>query len=433
MNLVITLTSAGTDTGPFNIYSDVDGYLSAFDTNIDRATLLAGFATSNVPDGTVEIRVKSVNDLCNNYGRAGTVPLEYYFEPRASVYQTFFLDKNSYAYVYGSISGYYNGSSLVPGNIVAKINADLTYDTSFNILEGFNAHTVYTNTNLFEQPDGKIIVTGYFSSFNGVSANRIIRLNTDGTRDYTFNIGTGFSDYALGVVQDNSGRFIITGRFATYNGASSPRLIRLLADGSKDTSFNVGSGFSNTSIGVLIEPDDSLIVTSYVSSFNGVSTPLSICKLNADATLNTTFNTNAGTGFDAGNNRPIALRRVPGETGFYAAGNFTTYNGVAAGGIIKINADGTRDATWNVGNPGFLPARTVQQIHTIWDGKILLMGAFESYNSETSFYAIILNADGSTFLTFPTIGYGMFYTIGNNLYGQDYVTQKNELIYTYFP
>ena len=70
MNIVITLTTTGIDTGPFNIYSDVDGYTSAFDTNIDKTTLLAGFATSNVPAGTTEVRVQSVNALCNNYGSA---------------------------------------------------------------------------------------------------------------------------------------------------------------------------------------------------------------------------------------------------------------------------------------------------------------------------------------------------------------------------
>lgn len=67
MNLVITITTAGADTGPFNLYSDVDGYVSAFDTNISKAALLAGFATANVPDGSLEIRVRNVNDLCTNY------------------------------------------------------------------------------------------------------------------------------------------------------------------------------------------------------------------------------------------------------------------------------------------------------------------------------------------------------------------------------
>lgn len=68
MNLLITLTTAGADTGPFNIYSDVDGYVSAFESNVEKSVLVSGLASSNAPDGTTEVRVRSVNDLCNNYG-----------------------------------------------------------------------------------------------------------------------------------------------------------------------------------------------------------------------------------------------------------------------------------------------------------------------------------------------------------------------------
>jgi hypothetical protein len=59
MTVTITLTLAGSDTGPFNLYSNVDGYASAFQTNVPRGTLEAGLTTATVPDGTTEILVKS--------------------------------------------------------------------------------------------------------------------------------------------------------------------------------------------------------------------------------------------------------------------------------------------------------------------------------------------------------------------------------------
>ena len=34
MNIIITLTTAGADTGPFNLYSDIDGYLVPFVTGV---------------------------------------------------------------------------------------------------------------------------------------------------------------------------------------------------------------------------------------------------------------------------------------------------------------------------------------------------------------------------------------------------------------
>ena len=60
----IKLTSAGTDTGPFNLYSNADGYLSAFETNVTKASLLSGI-TIEVPVGTVMIKINSIG-VCTN-------------------------------------------------------------------------------------------------------------------------------------------------------------------------------------------------------------------------------------------------------------------------------------------------------------------------------------------------------------------------------
>lgn len=66
MTITITLTTAGTDTGPFNLFSDIDGYVSAFVTGVSKAALLAGYTTTLAPVGTTIVRVQS-NSLCNNF------------------------------------------------------------------------------------------------------------------------------------------------------------------------------------------------------------------------------------------------------------------------------------------------------------------------------------------------------------------------------
>ena len=67
MTVLITLTTAGSDSGPFNLYSDVDGFTSAFEVGVAKIDLLAGYSSSLVPDPTTIIRVMSVNPLCTNY------------------------------------------------------------------------------------------------------------------------------------------------------------------------------------------------------------------------------------------------------------------------------------------------------------------------------------------------------------------------------
>ena len=66
MTVLITLTIAGTDSGPFNLYSNLDGYVSAFETSIPKSSLVAGYSSFLVPDSTTTIRVKSVG-VCTNY------------------------------------------------------------------------------------------------------------------------------------------------------------------------------------------------------------------------------------------------------------------------------------------------------------------------------------------------------------------------------
>jgi hypothetical protein len=66
MTVLITLTVAGTDSGPFNLYSNIDGFTSAFETGVSKASLLAGYSSALVPDYTTVIRVLSTGD-CTNY------------------------------------------------------------------------------------------------------------------------------------------------------------------------------------------------------------------------------------------------------------------------------------------------------------------------------------------------------------------------------
>jgi len=63
----ITLAAAGADTGPFNLFSNVDGYVTAFETNVSKLDLLDGYISTNVPDDTSSVRVTSNNIICSNY------------------------------------------------------------------------------------------------------------------------------------------------------------------------------------------------------------------------------------------------------------------------------------------------------------------------------------------------------------------------------
>jgi len=63
MTIFITLSLAGTETGPFDLYSNVDGFTTPFDTGVSRAALLTGYEVT-APDGTITVRLDNLNPLC---------------------------------------------------------------------------------------------------------------------------------------------------------------------------------------------------------------------------------------------------------------------------------------------------------------------------------------------------------------------------------
>jgi len=64
--VLITLTTAGTDTGPFDLFSNADSYVTAFENNVPKASLVSGYTSTAVPDLATIIRVKS-DSACTNY------------------------------------------------------------------------------------------------------------------------------------------------------------------------------------------------------------------------------------------------------------------------------------------------------------------------------------------------------------------------------
>jgi hypothetical protein len=65
--VLITLTTAGADTGPFNLYTDLDGFVTPFQTGVSKSALQAGYLSTLVPDGSLIVRVKSTSLFCTNY------------------------------------------------------------------------------------------------------------------------------------------------------------------------------------------------------------------------------------------------------------------------------------------------------------------------------------------------------------------------------
>ncbi len=87
------------------------------------------------------------------------------------------------------------------------------------------------------QSDGKVLIGGTFTTYNGTSRGYVARLNSDGSLDTAFATGAGANSQVNSVAVQSDGKILIGGDFTTYNGTSRVRVARLNSDGSLDTGF----------------------------------------------------------------------------------------------------------------------------------------------------------------------------------------------------
>jgi uncharacterized delta-60 repeat protein len=294
------------------------------------------------------------------------------------------------------VGGNFSTYSGVTRNAIIRLNTGGTIDNTFTIGSGLNQ----VPNSIVVQPDNKILVGGGFSTYSGVTSNRIIRLNTGGTIDNTFIIGSGFDAFVQSIILQPDNKILVGGGFSTYSGVTSNNIIRLNTDGTIDNTFIIGSGFSNFLFSYVysmdLQPDGKILVGGNFTSYSGVTSNY-IIRLNTDGSIDNTFT--IGSGF-SGLNAITAIKTQP-DGKILVGGDFTSYSGVTHNSIIRLNTGGTIDNTFNTGT-GFTQSTSISTITLQSDGKILIGGNFNSYNGILSDYIIRLNPDGSVDDTFPT-------------------------------
>lgn len=225
----------------------------------------------------------------------------------------------------GEFTGFNSGGTIWNGICRLFNNGDV--DELFNFGgTGFDLIGLEAPFKFLVQPyDNKILVVGLFTMYNGITvSNNLIRLNSDGTLDTGFNwLGSGFDSYAFDIVLQSDNKIIVLGNFTSYNGTSvESYIVRLNTDGSIDTSFNV-TDITNIFDSIAIQSDDKIILSSQNNTvIDGTSlypAVNSIIRLNTDGSLDNTFHTGYGADYQI-------IKIKINNNKLYAIGNFYTYD-----------------------------------------------------------------------------------------------------------
>ncbi len=302
------------------------------------------------------------------------------------------------------LSGYFSTyGGMTRGNI-AWVDQNGAPETTFAGLSGVTDFQpqIYA---LAVQPDGKIIVAGFFSSLNGIPHYNLVRLNPDATIDSSFNPSFQTEGSVRALYLQPDGKIVIAGNLRNVEGLPRRRVARLNSDGTVDFSFNPGTGADALVDAVTEDAAGNVYLGGIFSTVNGVPRR-GLAKLSSSGVLDQLFqpDKNADGGY-------FVNALAPADNAIVVGGAFGAYQGVNAGKIVRVNAaDAALDPTFNSGGSGF--NSSVRSIKLGSDGKYSIGGFFGVFNDVPRQGAARLNNDGSLDTTFrPSEGHGSLYAV----------------------
>ena len=279
----------------------------------------------------------------------------------------------------------------------ASTGAPGTLDPSFNTGTGFAGNPSAPNT-ITVQSDGKIVVGGFFSGYQGEAASGLVRLNSDGSRDTTFDVGgAGVDGSVEAIVQQPDGKLLIGGAFTTYQGDPHPDLVRVLPDGTADPSFSLGSGFTDQVSALALAPNGDIYVAGFFEGFDGTSTG-GLVRLNSDGSRDTSFSPGP-TNF--GGLAPVFAMQIQSDGQLVVGGEFATVDSVAVGNIARLNTNGSLDTSFTAGTGA---NGNVYGIATQPDQKLIVTGEFTQFAGQQYASLVRLGSNGTVDSSFAPSG-----------------------------
>jgi uncharacterized delta-60 repeat protein len=276
---------------------------------------------------------------------------------------------------------------------VLLLNPDGTYNAVGN--PGFA-------NGLISRPDLQVIAAT-------AHAPGVAQLTPDMTEETAFsaNRGTGISNGfnpdeefdRVNAVALQGNKIIAGGSFSTFSGVAHQNLVRLDAGGAVDTTFTPPAFtekytfFRHEIFALAVQPNGRILVGGRFTTAGGVATP-TLARLNANGTLDTTFQSSLADGLVL-----YALALQP-DGKILAGGDF---------GLVRLNADGSNDASFSAGVNGFVSA-----LAFVSPNQVLLGGGFSKVDGQPRFGLARYNVtveEPSLVSNYTTGAPGSFFTL----------------------
>ncbi|MBX3281956.1 MAG: VCBS repeat-containing protein [Acidobacteria bacterium] len=237
--------------------------------------------------------------------------------------------------------------------MLLRLNPDGSIDTTFNAR--LNSYA----SKILAQPDGKIVVAGYFTSVNSVARGRIARLNADGSLDTSFDPGTGANSSIYAAAMQPDGRVIVGGYFTTFNGTPANRIVRLNSNGTVDPGFNTGTGADAFVQALELQPDGEVWVGGSFTQYNG-QPAAALARLDTNGGLITSYTSEL--------NRLVGSLAYGADGSLLVGGTFTKYGQADRKGLLRLVPQTTQPqpAMFDFDGDGKTDASVYRPSNNVW-------------------------------------------------------------------
>jgi uncharacterized delta-60 repeat protein len=311
------------------------------------------------------------------------------------------------------IGGPFTGLNGIVRRGIARLDSNGMTDPTFDPGSGVEGTSEPMVRCIALQPDGKMLVGGTFTMVDGIGRNHIARLHSDGNLDRSFEPGNALghnqSQRVRSIAVAADGKILVGGRFSSFDGQSRLALARLESDGSLDIGFDswlTGPPIWDLEVNaVLAQPDGKLLIGGNFVAVDG--TPRNgLARLNSDGSLDHTFDPPAAampeavaalalhpdgkvlasfglyaarfhpdgtreTTFECRANGTIEAVAAGSDGRAFIGGRFTTVNGVPRMRIARLLPNGTPESSIGIGANRPIYALAMQP-----DGNALVGGEF---------------------------------------------------------
>ena len=301
-------------------------------------------------------------------------------------------DSSGKYYVGGSFTSYKG----VACNKIIKLNADGSVDTSYNsTLVNFGVSGVIYVIKI--DNNGKLLVGGSFQptnvDFDPFSPPRtnIIRINTDGSPDLSFAaIGPSGQVFDIGLEPTTNNIYLVGN--ISYGSPTVYYGIQKLQPNGTVIEYLGNFGASIAVNKIIVNSDSTIYCGGAFTTYRGTAAK-GIVKILANGNRDTSFaSSNA---FEGG---PVNSIVKDANGDLYVTGSFTSFETLPQQGIIKIDDTCTKDASFDIGDGFLVIGQSTKAGYTIVinnENNIVIGGTFRAYKGTTADYFVVIKPNGN--------------------------------------